>query len=64
VAAADLLVPTTAETKGFHAVYTLPFVAHFLVATDHVKRGAATWELALKHPFAANSAWFAGVVGK
>jgi hypothetical protein len=53
-----------ALTAYIPAAYTLPFVAHFLVATDHVKRGAATWELALKHPFVANSAWFAGMVGK
>jgi ATP/maltotriose-dependent transcriptional regulator MalT len=46
------------------AVYTLPFVAHFLITTGHAERGAAIWELARTQPFVANSVWFADLVGK
>jgi hypothetical protein len=46
------------------AVYSLPFVAHFLVTTGHVERGTAVWELARTHPFVAHSVWFVDLVGK
>jgi predicted ATPase/DNA-binding SARP family transcriptional activator len=46
------------------AVYTLPFVAHFLITAGHVERGAAIWELARTRPFVAHSIWFSDLVGK
>jgi predicted ATPase/DNA-binding SARP family transcriptional activator/Flp pilus assembly protein TadD len=46
------------------AIYTLPFVAHFLTAAGRVERGAALWEQARTYPFVDRSVWFADLVGK
>jgi tetratricopeptide (TPR) repeat protein len=52
-------------TKSFlTAVYVLPGVGLFLVATGATERAVEVWALAQCHPFVANSKWFEDVAGR